>query len=85
MSEEPMPQEPIIEESAPPELASVTVQRPLYEAGKNYRSGDVLETTAPRAERLVELKLVAWPREARPWWNFWRERKPGNGRREGHV
>jgi len=65
-----------------PLTVRVIVHRPLWEQGRTYHPGEPLETTEPRARRLVELGLVAWPREdARPWWAFWIDRRPGNGRR----
>jgi hypothetical protein len=72
MSDTPMPQETVAEESAPAVLVTVTVIHPLSEDGRTHRVGAVLETTQARAERLVDLGLVAWPQpppaSRRPWW-----------------
>jgi len=83
MTEEPVPVESAADVPPPAVTVRVIVHRPLCEDGQTYRPSDALETTEPRARRLVELGLVAWPREdARPWWAFWTNRKPGNGRRK---
>ena len=61
MSEELVPQQPVVAEAPAPALVTVTVTKPLQEAGKKYRPGDPLETTEARGRYLVELGLVAWP------------------------
>jgi hypothetical protein len=76
-------QEPIAEEPAPPALVTVTVTAPLREQDRDYRPGELLEIPEARAHRLAQLGLVAWPREARPWWKAWMKRTPDDegGRR----
>jgi hypothetical protein len=87
MSEAPRP-DPVAEEPTPPVSATVTIIAPIWEAGRNYHPGELLEVSESRAQRLVELALAAWPPDPcqpRSWWTRWRERKPANGRRDTHA